>query len=451
MIRAGARRSIARQRGPSNMKSGRHLPSLHVAASSRRRRHSLPRQVLATRVICLSALAVALGCGRYDSSLLGASTCGDGRLGLGELCDTAIAQGELGACPVRCSSDDPCAQRALAGSGCGLHCEVTSIRAAINGDGCCPEGVLSSEDSDCGFCGDTIIGPAETCDPPESCLSAESCASARACVAAVFVGDQQTCDASCELRVITECLAGDRCCPPGCRNLDTDCSGACGDGIVDPDAGETCEPASESEACPRSCDDEDACTVDELKGRAATCDARCEHTPLSDAIDGDDCCLSGTSGVDDDDCATQCDADAGTCDELAGAAEMGAGDGDALCLDVQSRERMLPDRCARCACERCGESSLGCFFSGDSERDAECGAVVGCSRDTGCVGDDCFCGSSADCDRPDGACRDQLAAAAGGFDRDAIARCAADTSCAIYWSNRYSECMLRECAAPCST
>lgn len=74
----------------------------------------------------------------------------------------------------------------------------------------------------------------------------------------------------------------------------------CGNGILEAD--ELCDTtiaAGQPGACPSTCDDADACTVDTLSG--AECSATCEHTLLA-AKDGDGCCPPGVGTDADNDC-----------------------------------------------------------------------------------------------------------------------------------------------------
>jgi hypothetical protein len=71
----------------------------------------------------------------------------------------------------------------------------------------------------------------------------------------------------------------------------------CGDGNVDSD--ETCDPPS---SCPTDCDDDDACTADQLTGSADDCNAECRYSSVTECIDDDGCCPQGCTGSLDSDC-----------------------------------------------------------------------------------------------------------------------------------------------------
>src|SRR5207244_13429815 len=85
------------------------------------------------------------------------------------------------------------------------------------------------------------------------------------------------CQAECVVLQLV-CMSGDDCCPGNCTDKnDSDCSSSCGDGVVQSDKGETCEPESKT-PCKTSdadCDDGDPCTTDKLIGSAKNCNALC--------------------------------------------------------------------------------------------------------------------------------------------------------------------------------
>jgi hypothetical protein len=263
--------------------------------------------ILSTGLV-LGALS---GCTAYDSQLLDhaelLSLCGDGEVQPNEFCDSALEAGAPGACPTECASDDACAPLVLVGARCQRRCAAVHITTARSGDGCCPEQVSAGEDSDCGSCGDDVIGPAESCDPPDSCPTESMCESSDACIAAVFSGAADSCSARCELKPVTSCIDGDGCCPAGCKETsDDDCSANCGNGVVDKKSGETCEPSSKTDPCPTRCDDGNSCTRDLLVGSAGNCNARCSHTTITEAASEDGCCPRGANSLNDTDCSPIC-------------------------------------------------------------------------------------------------------------------------------------------------
>jgi hypothetical protein len=221
-------------------------------------------------------------------------SCGNGVVEAGETCDPPSS------CPSSCSDGDGCTLDTLTGSAdnCSASCSHAPISECRAGDGCCPAGCDANSDSDCSAsCGNGVVEAGETCDPPSSCPS--SCSDGDGCTLDTLTGSADNCSASCSHAPISECRAGDGCCPAGCdANSDSDCSASCGNGVVE--AGETCDPPS---SCPSSCSDGDGCTLDTLTGSADNCSASCSHAPISECRAGDGCCPAGCDASTDDDCA----------------------------------------------------------------------------------------------------------------------------------------------------
>jgi hypothetical protein len=67
--------------------------------------------------------------------------------------------------------------------------------------------------------------------------------------------------------------------------------------------GETCDPKS---SCPTSCDDKNACTVDQMTGSSATCNVACTHTAITTCGAADGCCLAKCNANTDPDCSPTC-------------------------------------------------------------------------------------------------------------------------------------------------
>lgn len=269
------------------------------------------RSGLVLALFC-SALIHAQACKSYDAGLLAmppgtasVSVCGDATVSGSERCDTAIAQGEPGACPFECPLLDPCELRVLVGEGCQAECAISRIEKARTGDGCCPPGVSAAQDGDCGSCGDGVIGPSETCDPQGSCATQDSCVRPKSCIVTAFSGDPAQCTSDCRVSVIVACANDDGCCPPNCSAADDDdCSASCGDGVLD--ASETCEPSRSDAPCPSACKDADPCTDDVRAGSPEQCNVECANVPIGVARDGDECCPPGANAVNDSDCAPIC-------------------------------------------------------------------------------------------------------------------------------------------------
>jgi hypothetical protein len=241
-------------------------------------------------------------------------SCGNGALDAGELCDTVIPAGELGACKTNCDDGVACTADSLIGEGCASQCQHLEISACGAQDGCCPAGCTQLTDPDCGAaCGDGVLDKGEQCDTgissglPGACPLA--CADQNACTSDTLIA-AGSCGASCVFAPITQCASGDGCCPAGCNEKnDGDCKPTCGNGVIDQQ--ESCDiavPAGESGACPTSssCDDGNACTEDKLIA-VGTCGASCSHTLVQTCKpkEKDGCCPSGCGPKDDADCKAQ--------------------------------------------------------------------------------------------------------------------------------------------------
>jgi hypothetical protein len=404
--------------------------------------------------VLLCMLCMLCGCAGYDSALLDPpSLCGDAKIQKGELCDTAIPEGAPGACPTACEPGEKCAPLTLVGQGCQRQCAAVPVSRPVSGDGCCPVTASAIEDSDCGSCGDGVIGPSETCDPIESCPTRLTCETEMACIVGVFSGDPAKCTARCELKTISDCRSEDGCCPAGCNaSNDSDCSTSCGNGIVDIDAGETCESSTGTNPCPQSCDDHDVCTFDLMTGSSQNCNARCTFPPILQPANDDQCCPLGASALNDNDCRPSCGN---------GIAEPGEEcDGGDLCTaecKALTREQhecqLLPTTalpaCQQCSCMRCSAEMLGCYSSGQKMRDELCTTVIECANRTSCAQSSCYCGTSSDCSAPNGACRAEVETAAGSTYRPNIVTCTTTESCALYWSTAIGDCRQAQCPNEC--
>lgn len=103
------------------------------------------------------------------------AVCGNGVHEAGEVCDTAIIQGALGACPAACTPQNSCDAAVMTGSACTSVCTHTPITAAsgANVDGCCPSGLDARTDIDCGpVCGNVVLEIGEVCDRAASTADA---------------------------------------------------------------------------------------------------------------------------------------------------------------------------------------------------------------------------------------------------------------------------------------
>jgi hypothetical protein len=401
------------------------------------------------------SFCVLLGCGGgYQPDLLEeVAICGNGQVDQGELCDNAIAAGQSGACPTECEGGDACAPNKLVGPACERQCVPVPIEQPRSGDSCCPPGVNALQDSDCGFCGDSIVGPNETCDPVETCPTRATCETENACLGGVFSGDPKSCDARCELKTISTCRSEDGCCPAGCsQETDGDCSSTCGNGTVDRDSGETCETNIAVASCPTMCSDGDPCTRDLMIGSSENCNSECTYPAIIQPTNEDGCCPSGASSLNDSDCTPMCGN---------GIAEPGEEcDGGDLCTpactaltreqrDCFAMPTTATDVCRDCSCTSCAEAVVACYATDDAARDMRCAAVVECASQAACVETTCYCGTSTDCTAPNGACRTEIEQAAGSAYRPTVAACSNNESCALYRSNAIGECRKANCASEC--
>jgi len=244
-------------------------------------------------------------------------TCGNGAVETGETCDTAIAVGNAGSCPVAADCDDSldCTHDTLVSPlSCNAVCVNNPIVACIHGDGCCPVGCNLSTDNDCSsVCGDGAVTGTETCDTgiasgqPGACPILADCDDSNGCTVDSVIG-AGSCQAHCGNAPVA-CVNGDGCCPTGCtNNTDDDCPSICGNGLVESRGGELCDTgiaAGSPGACPTlaDCDDNEGCTVDTLQ-QAGTCQALCDYAPITtcNLTVGDGCCPATCDAQTDIDC-----------------------------------------------------------------------------------------------------------------------------------------------------
>jgi hypothetical protein len=319
-----------------------------------------------------------------DAGVLGSDIgprCGDGRVDVGEKCDTGIAAGMPGACPTTCRTPVTCQRFMLAGSGCQIECQLITL-GCVGGDGCCPA----------------------ECDPTQ----------------------------------------------------DSDCSGLCGDSIVQPELGETCENANADERCPTvmNCADEDACTRDAISGSAENCNAACTHVPITTLQNEDGCCPPGADANTDTDCTPRCGNGVreGTeaCDGSTGcdaACKLTLTDTQVMCLDT-----IATNDCERCACMQCTEAVTACSASGNAARDAKCTAVEQCAIENHCSGSPCYCGDSSffECGlRANGPCKSVIEDATGTSNATLIENQRQDPNTALGRAQALGECRRVQCQAEC--
>lgn len=299
--------------------------------------------------------------------------CDNGVIDPGESCDPKIL------CAESCNDGNACTKDALLGSAdtCDVTCKYAVIETCVDGDGCCPANCGPEDDNDCSqTCGDNVVDPGETCDPQSSCL--EECTDGVSCTTDVLTGSSDNCNVSCSFETISQCMDGDGCCPAGCGpSSDRDCSASCGDGEID--LGETCDPM---ESCPRSCDDDVACTLDTLIGNPENCTADCLYQPIVSCSNDDGCCPNGCTKANDNDCSSSCgdgvidDEEGETCDPMT--------DCPTSCNDFNACTVDTKNGSASTCNVECSYSDIGQCDSGDGCCPQGCSSV----NDSDCMGFD---------------------------------------------------------------
>jgi hypothetical protein len=309
-------------------------------------------------------------------------------------------------------------------------------------------------------CGDGLVSGTELCDtalePGEAGACPTVCPPLSACVMRALNGTG--CRAECVV-LQAQCEDGDGCCPGNCTpSNDDDCSSMCGDGIVQENEGETCEPepigdAGDAETCPEDCDDDDACTTDVLSGSVTNCSIECAHAEITALVDGDGCCPDGANMLTDSDCAADCgnnvrergeDCDSATgCNE---SCDLGYSDEQRTCLDTHA---ITNQECALCMCTRCAGEKLACNDDSDEERGELCADLQVCVRASRCFDTSCYCQNVLACIPPDGPCVAEVEAAAettNVFDIDGRKM---NTNYAIGRSYALDSCIAANCASAC--
>ena len=201
-------------------------------------------------------------------------SCGDGVVGTSETCDFGSTSSP---CPSSCEDDNPCTADSRTGSAaqCNVVCMHVPIVMLRNADGCFPPNANAVVDTDCHpVCGNGVQEAGEICDG--NCAS--SCDDGDACTSDRMNGSTSSCDVACNHTTLAP-GPRDGCCPRGANMaIDADCAARCGDGVVS--GHETCDPASQGQGCPMSCDDGNPCTSDSLTGSSQGCDAACSHVSV---------------------------------------------------------------------------------------------------------------------------------------------------------------------------
>ncbi|MCA9669317.1 MAG: VWA domain-containing protein [Myxococcales bacterium] len=158
----------------------------------------------------------------------------------------------------------------------------------------------------------------------------------------------------------------------------------CGNGVLDP--GEGCDPglpAGAPGACPKNCDDNDACTQDTIVGGA--CNLTCNHVTITQPAGGDGCCPPGQTSLTDSDCQPVCGngvVEAGElCDVAIAAGQPGACPQSCTDNDVCTRDTLAGSGCsATCTHTRITQAAAGdgcCPPGASAATDSDCPAACG--------------------------------------------------------------------------
>jgi hypothetical protein len=264
------------------------------------------------------------------------------------------------------------------------------------------------------------------------------------------------CQTECTL-ITLGCVGGDGCCPADCDpGKDSDCSGMCGDGIVQSELGETCENSDPTKRCPTpaDCSDNDACTRDAINGSADNCNAACTHAPIRAIQSGDGCCPVGANANTDNDCAPRCGngvrEGSEACDGSTGcdaACKLTLTGSQVMCLDTLAK-----DNCQRCECMQCTEKTTACSASGNATRDAKCSAVEACAIANHCSGSACYCGDATffECAfRSNGPCKSVVEDATGTSNPNLIENQRQDPNTALGRAQALGDCRRAQCTGEC--
>lgn len=323
-------------------------------------------------------------------------------------------------------------------------------------------------------CGDGLVSAQEKCDvmidkgQPGYCpRSEDDCPKDKNCSLWRFNG-KFGCTAECN-EYIPVCQDGDGCCPTNCTSYsDSDCSGSCGNGIVEKDKGETCEKPRDggleravngSAVCPTSCpEDGNPCTRVELKGSAENCNASCDTVEITSPIKGDNCCPKGADAVTDSDCPQDCGNGVREGDEVC--------DGTPGCDErcsvelTAEQQKCVTDygtpqtmKCDLCMCVNCLNESVACYENENQALAQGCIKVVDCAYKTECIGSACYCGTATrlaigNCLFPEGAngpCKDTIEQVAGTTNLMTILQQQIDPTTALGRAQALSDCYDRQC------
>jgi hypothetical protein len=324
--------------------------------------------------------------------------------------------------------------------------------------------VLDNSGNDAGalpqLCGDGLLQreSGETCDiaiasgTPGACPT--SCPTQADCKPRALA--ERGCQTAC-VRVDGElgCKSDDGCCPESCTHSnDSDCSARCGDGIIQKESGETCEPGSATpcQTSAEECTDGNACTVDTLSGSSAHCDVTCVHVENTLPMPNDGCCPPGANATTDNDCPAKCGNNivepGEVCDSREGC--------DPTCQIKGTTDQLrclsgAASECERCACLHCTATEVACRLNDDATIAKKCDDMVDCSATNACNdGASCYCGPLVVClGPPYGPCKGVIDAATGDTKFEAATSQANDRTTAVGRATAADSCRIDQCKGVC--
>lgn len=105
--------------------------------------------------------------------------------------------------------------------------------------------------------------------------------------------------------------------------------------------------------------------------------------------------------------------------------------------------------CAKCTCTKCAAPVASCYASSDSAKNTQCIAVQTCAEKNTCWGQECYCGNSALCLNPEGACRQVIETATGTNNALEINNMSNDTNTAVGRAKAIGSCQSTQCKSEC--
>jgi hypothetical protein len=356
----------------------------------------------------------------------------------------------IGSAPQGVGSTPVAGQNAAAGSGAR---DAGESDASDERDGSLP---VTSVPIDV-HCGDGRVTGDEKCDigvpdgMPGSCP--KECPELAKCNPRKL--NNSGCQSECVILQLV-CMSGDKCCPGNCTDKnDADCSSTCGDGMVQSDKGETCEPETTMpcKSTDAECDDGDPCTTDKLIGSPKNCNSLCMQARITTPKNDDACCPTGSDANSDNDCKPVCGnkiREAGEdCDSTTGCSaqcKLTLQPDQIACLEKFGN---AGDECAKCSCMNCASSYLACRGGEVAKANDLCNGVLECARKSDCYGTPCYCGDTLLCNPPAGPCKTTIEAAIGSTDPSEVTAQANDTMTSLGKAYAADMCRYQQCRQQC--